>query len=321
MIERIFKKLEQFFGGLAASVVSVLKLLVRSRVGLMLPVRQRPVCAILGNGPSLNESLQDHLEFLQQTELVAVNGFSLSAVYATLKPQNYVLLDPAFFQYAPGGVRDDVGRMLDAVLTQTSWPMNLYVPWRGRNSWLVRQIRAANPQITPVFYNYVIVRGFRWLRHSLFRAGLGMPQCENVLTAALFLMLGRRFKTIYLFGADHSWHEQLRLADSNELSVRQPHFYDTAQTGVYQPVANPVTKQTERMAGQFLSFYRAFYSYEILKQYADSQRVNVLNASAKSYIDAFEKAVPPSLKPAMQPANSTQKPDTNLFDTGLSGLD
>jgi hypothetical protein len=308
MIERIFKKLEQRSGELTASVVSVLKLLVRSRFGLKLPARQRPTCAILGNGPSLNESLRDHTEFLQQTELVAVNGFSLSTVYTSLKPQNYVLLDPAFFHYTPGGSREDVGQMLDAILTQTFWPMNLYVPWRGRNAYLIQQIRARNPQITPVFYNYVIIRGFRWLRHGLFRAGLGMPQCENVLAAALFLMLGREFETIYLFGADHSWHEQLRLADTNELSIRQPHFYDTAQTVVHQPVISPVTKQTARMASQFLSFYRAFYSYEILKQYADRQEVKVINASVKSYIDAFEKTGP------LAEAN------TDLSRTRLSGL-
>ncbi len=297
MIERIFKTLEQFLGELTASVVSVLKVLARSRVGMASPPCQRPVCSLLGNGPSLNDSLQDHIGFLQQSELVAVNGFSLSAVYALLRPQNYVLLDPAFFQYKPGSSRDDVGRMLDAILTQTTWPMNLYVPWRGRNSWLVQQIRATNPQIAPVFYNYVIARGFRWLRHGLFRAGLGMPQCENVLAAALFLMLGRGFETIYLFGADHSWHEQIRLAGSNELSIRQLHFYDSTQTIVHQPVINPITKQTARMASQFLSFYRAFYSYEILKQYAVSRQVVVLNASAKSYIDAFENVVLPAAKP------------------------
>ena len=317
MIEHIFKTVERVTGELIASVVSLLKVLVRSRAGLTLPTRQSPVCAILGNGPSLNESLHDHPEFLKQTELVAVNGFSLSAVYATLKPQNYVLLDPAFFDYVPGGSRNDVGQMLDAILTQTTWQMNLYVPWRARNSWLVRQIRATNPQITPVFYNYVIVRGLRWLRHGLFRAGLGMPQCENVLAAALFLMLNQQFDTIYLFGADHSWHEQLRLADTNQLSVRQPHFYDTAPTA-HQPVINPVTKQTARMASQFLSFYRAFHSYEILRQYADSQRVQVLNASTKSYIDAFEKAVPSSLKPATRPTNDTQQPGTDLLNIKLS---
>jgi hypothetical protein len=289
MIERIFKQIEQFSGAFVASAVSVLKVLARSRFLPKLPPPQRPICAILGNGPSLNDSLQDHTDFLQQTELVAVNGFSLSAVYTLLKPQNYVLLDPAFFQYVPGGVRQDVGKMLDAILTQTAWPMNLFVPRQARASYLMQQIQAHNPKITPVFFNYTIVRGFGGFGQVLFRAGLGMPQCENVLAAALFLMISRRFETIYLFGADHSWHEQIRLADTNELSIRQPHFYDTAQTVVHQPVINPVTKQTARMASQFLSFYRAFYGYEILKEYADNQGVRVLNASKKSYIDVFDK--------------------------------
>lgn len=317
MIERIFKTLEQIAGETTASVVSVLKLLARSRFGLKLPARQQPICAILGNGPSLNESLRDHTEFLQQTELVAVNGFSLSAVYTSLKPQNYVLLDPAFFHYAPGGPREDVGQMLDEILTQTSWPMNLYVPWQERNAYLIQQIRLRNPQITPVFYNYVIIRGFRWLRHGLFRTGLGMPQCENVLAAALFLMLGRQFETIYLFGADHSWHEQLRLGATNELSIRQPHFYDTTQSVLHQPITSPVTKQTVGMASQFLSFYRAFHSYEILSQYADRQKVKVINASVKSYIDVFDRTMPVD-KSTIWDTDDTAKAIVNSSDTRLS---
>jgi hypothetical protein len=43
------------------------------------------------------------------------------------------------------------------------------------------------------------------------------------------------------------------------------------------------------MAAQMLSLHKAFYAYEVLADYANSQNVKVLNASVKSYIDSFEK--------------------------------
>lgn len=291
MLEFLFKAVSQFLTALIVSLVSLLKVLVRGHFLVKLPAPQRPICSILGNGPSLTESLREHLDFIKTTETLAVNNIASSSAYALIQPQNYVLLDPAFFQYHAQhkGDRDDIRKTLEAIITQTTWPMYLYVPHQAQRSYVVEQLRQHNPLVTPVFFNYTVVRGFRWLQHWLFRTGLGMPQSENVLVASLCLMLNRRFQTIYLFGADHSWHEEIRLGAANELLMRQPHFYDNPQDVPFIPVYNVVKNEYSRMSSQFLALHKAFLGYEVLRDYAQSLGVQVFNASAKSYVDAFAR--------------------------------
>jgi hypothetical protein len=134
-----------------------------------------------------------------------------------------------------------------------------------------------------------VVRGYAWFRHFIFRKGWGMPRSQNILAASLYLAITRRFKEVYLFGADHSWHEEIRISDANELLIKQEHFYDKPGEAVYVPVYDVVKKETSRMSAQFASLSKAFYSYEILRDYAASMNVQVLNASAKSYVDAFRR--------------------------------
>ncbi len=43
------------------------------------------------------------------------------------------------------------------------------------------------------------------------------------------------------------------------------------------------------MSSQFLALHKAFLGYEVLRDYAQSLGVQVFNASAKSYIDAFAR--------------------------------
>jgi hypothetical protein len=116
-----------------------------------------------------------------------------------------------------------------------------------------------------------------------------MPQSQNILAASLYLAITRRFKEVYLFGADHSWHEEIRMSDTNELLMKQEHFYDKPGDIAHIPVYDVVKKETSRMSAQFASLSKAFYSYEVLRDYAASLNVQVLNASAKSYVDAFKR--------------------------------
>lgn len=287
--------LEQIFNALAAQLdllintgLSVLKIIIKSRFSVEIPAPQRPVCSILGNGPSLRQSLENDLGFIRETEMYCVNNFASSPEYAQLQPQNYALLDPAFFLYSEqNNGRKDVEKTIRCLINLTVWPMNLFVPQTARRSYLVSQLHRKHPNVRVVFYNYTVVRGYAWFRHFIFRRGWGMPQSQNILAASLYLAITRRFQTIYLFGADHSWHEEIRVTDANELLMKQEHFYDKPGDAAYIPIYDVVKKETSRMSAQFASLSKAFYSYEILRDYARYMQVRVLNASAKSYVDAF----------------------------------
>jgi hypothetical protein len=289
MLERFVNAFSAQANLLISTVASVLKVLIKSRFSVQILPPQRPVCAILGNGPSLRQTLANDLPFLQQAELYCVNNFASAAEYALLKPQNYALLDPAFFLYSEANNgRKDVEKTIRCILNLTTWPMNLYVPQSARGCYLVSQVQRT-PQVRVVFYNYTVVRGYAWFRHFIFRNGWGMPQSQNILAASLYLAITRRFRDVYLFGADHSWHEEIRISDTNELLMKQEHFYDKPGDATYIPVWDVVKLETSRMSAQFASLSKAFYSYEVLRDYAQSVQVRVLNASAKSYVDAFKR--------------------------------
>ncbi|MER0442561.1 hypothetical protein [Emticicia sp. W12TSBA100-4] len=279
-----------FFENSLQSVVSVMKVILLSKLGLPKFSNQKPNASILGNGPSLNQALADNLDFLKETDIYCVNLFALSTVYASLKPQNYVLLDPAFFMFSEqNDGRQDIKKTFDAIIQQTDWPMRLFVPARSKNSYIVKKLKQERPNIQICFFNYTIVRGFPIFRHWFFKHNLGMPQCQNILAASLYVALLQDYKNVYLFGADHSWHEEIRITEQNEFEMRQVHFYDNANNVKHEKVIDVRNNSRPRLHAQFLSLHKVFYSYEILGAFAKSRNINVLNASKKTYIDAFER--------------------------------
>lgn len=291
MVEAGFLSVSQFLSELATSLLAVLKAAIRARHATRLPARSLPACSVLGNGPSLNESLTEHLDFIRQTEIVCVNNFAHAEVFSQLRPQSYVISDPNYFVFSEQTTdRDDIRRTLSVFLERVDWPMTLYVPHFAKGSYLLGRIQNGNAHIRVVFFNYTVVGGFAWLRYWLYANGYGMPQAQTVIIAALTLMINRQFETIYLFGADTSWHEQIRLNDQNQLLIKQLHFYDKPKDVTHQPVYSDAQRQrTFSMASQFLSLHKVFRGYEVLRDYADFRHVRILNASAKSYIDAFER--------------------------------
>ncbi|GAB3960883.1 hypothetical protein GCM10028805_59210 [Spirosoma harenae] len=292
MIEAGFNSVTRFLTELMASLVSLLKVMIRGRHTTRLPARQLPICSVLGNGPSLNESLATQFDFIRQTEIVCVNNFAHADIFTRLRPQNYVISDPNYFVFTEQTTdRDDIRQTLSVFIEKVDWPMTLYVPHFAKGSYVINQIDRGNPQIHIIYFNYTVVRGFRWLVYRLYACGFGMPQAQTVIITALALMINRKFNQIYLFGADTSWHEQIRLNDQNQLLIKQIHFYDKPKDVTHQPVYSDVQRQrTFSMASQFLSFHKVFRGYEVLRDYADYQGVKILNASAKSYIDAFDRA-------------------------------
>lgn len=290
MLERIYKSVAQFLSDLIESGLTLLRVLLQSRNPEPLPPRQNAVCSVLGNGPSLSDTLQNQLDFLKTTEIVCVNNFAHSPYFVQLHPQNYVIVDPNYFVFNEQSTdRPDIRQTLDAFCSVVSWPMTLYVPRFAKDSYVVQTIRTGNPNIRLVFINHAIARGFAWFRHWLYQTGWGMMQSQTVIVAALFLMINRRFDAIYLFGADQSWHEQIRL-DDGKLVMQQLHFYEKDKDVAFLPVyADKHRTQTDSMANQFLSLHKAFRGYEVLREYADSVGVRIFNASSKSYIDALER--------------------------------
>ena len=275
-----------FLNKLVQTGLSILKVILQSRKPDALPPCQQKICCILANGPSLKQTLAEDLDFLVGKELVAVNNFAVSPYFKQLRPNNYVIHDLAFYFYDGIDFKNaDVAQTLKILNEEIDWPINLYLQQKAKTSAYFINLAKTNSNINIVHYNTAIFEGFEGMKHWFFRQNLAIPQTQNVLVMALFLSIKKKFEQIYLFGADHSWHEQLHIGDRG-LEIKDYHFYDTKDKD-YIPIYDPQKNKMSTMSKQFVSLSKAFRGYEVLRDFAKTQQVQVLNASKKTFIDAF----------------------------------
>lgn len=261
--------------------MAICKVILLSKFKLNNPNVTAKSCVILGNGPSLSDSLQNHLEFIKKHDIFCVNIFAASTYYTQLKPNNYLLLDNAFID--PNHER--ANKAIIHLIADTTWQLNLFVPFGFKKSKYFTEGISQNPYIKVIYFNYVILDGFDSLKFWFYKNELGMPQSQNVLVASIFRCINLNYKEIYVLGADHTWHETIRLDENNEIIADDSHFYGTK---TYE-INKLMPKNQSYMARQFLSLHKAFKGYEVLARYAENRGVEVINASKRSYIDVFRK--------------------------------
>lgn len=264
------------------SGVALLKCLLMSKWPVSKPTITSQELVILGNGPSLNATLTDDLPHLLCRDLMGVNLFACSEAYVRLKPAYYLWLDPAFAdENHPAGQKARL-----ALAQHTAWPLLLSVPMTFRKKACFQEV-LRNPHIQVYYFNYVICEGKPFFKWFLFKRGWGMPQCQNVLISAIFQAVQLGFTSIWLTGADHTWHEDIRLNEKNELQVFDTHFYEKEKNITNEFV--PAFTQTSYLKSAFLSLHKVYRGYEVVAHYAAYRGVQIRNASKKSYIDVFPK--------------------------------
>lgn len=264
----------------AESIVSIVKILTKShkcKIGDGLRTGSRLI--IMGNGPSLRQTIENHRDLLHDNPLLAVNFAANAKEFPELKPDYYVLADPVFFEKDSANL--NVIRLHEHI-NGVSWKMVLFVPFGCDITldWL------KNPQIKVYRYNCLGVEGADRLCIMAFRSKRGMPRPRNVLIPSLMIALWMGYKEIYLTGADHSWTKTLKVDDSNRVISVQPHFYEDSEeekariSAVYENV---------RLHEILDSFRVAFKSYFDIKRLAELTGAKIINATSGSFIDAFER--------------------------------
>lgn len=234
---------------------------------------------VMGNGPSLNQAIEDKLDILKSNPAMAVNFAANAPVFRDIRPRYCVLADPYFFS----GADDANLRKLWAELARIDWPCTLYVPAGVR-----KRVKALlkTDMVAVEGFNAVGADGFESINHFLYRRGLAMPRPRNVLIPALMLAIQAGFREIDIVGADHSWMKTLSVTEDNEVVSVQEHFYaDNCEEKA---------RVRHEYRGYFLhqiveSFAVAFRSYIDIRRYADSVGVKIYNCTPGSFIDAFPR--------------------------------
>jgi hypothetical protein len=268
------------------TLLSLGKIMLRSKTGVKLPHADASDCIVLGNGPSLKESLIKYPDFFKKHKLVCVNSFSITPEYTTLKPSYYVMLDPGLWL----GGHETGKKTFEAIQNSTTWNITLFIPATASGVPVFSEISPINKNINVVFFNYTVYTGFRGIGNWFYKNNLAMPQSQNVLVASLFLSVNMGFKNVYLFGADHTWHQTLHVNDDNILCFRDVHFYENEEKVSYRPFYKGAhLKETFSVAEIFATWAKVFSGYFALNNYAETKNCTIYNASEISFIDAFKR--------------------------------
>lgn len=239
---------------------------------------------VMGNGPSLRETIRDYGLLLKSSRTLAVNFAANTPEFSEMRPVLYVLADPHFFKMESDGKSSDqnVVRLWDN-LSSVDWPMALYVPCEAKIPVSIER----NINITIKRFNMTPGEGLDGPVHWLYRKGLAMPRPRNVLIASLMIALREGYKHIVIVGADHTWSRDLKVDDQNHVVSVQKHYYEDSK------------KEEERVYQEYTGYHLhdildslriAFRSYHQIAAYADRLGARIVNCTPGSFIDAFPRA-------------------------------
>ena len=184
---------------------------------------------------------------------------------------------------------DKERKTLENIVNLTTWNMYLVVPMYARKACTFSEIVERNQNIKICYINLFDFRGFSWLRDYFREKQLVTFACYNVLSASLCAAIYFGFKQIYILGADHNYHQTLRVTDDNYVVRPDPHFYDTKADNNTTIVLRHPDGKKMTMSEQLQSIAEAFGEYEEIEKYAKMKNVSIYNLTPNSSIDAFEK--------------------------------
>lgn len=273
------RKITDIFDALGSYVKVILKSRRPSAAGSVKSER----LIVMGNGPSLRQTMADNADLLRHSKTLAVNFAANTPEFSDLKPAIYVLADPHFFKTETDGKSADpnVVKLWDQ-LTAVDWPMTLYVPCGIKIPVFIEK----NTDISVKRFNMTPGEGLASPIHWLYRKGLAMPRPRNVLIASIMVALRDGYRDIAIVGADHTWSRDLKVDDLNHVVSVQKHFYEDSK------------KEEERVYQEYTGYHLhdildslriAFRSYHQIVAYADKIGAHIVNCTPGSFIDAFPR--------------------------------
>jgi len=272
------------------TLVSIARIIKYTKpVRIPFPIRKKNDILLIGNGPSLNHFLENHMDFLGNKDSMCVNEFANSSYYEQIQPTYYTIIDPAYFEKEPDPFfRVELNRLEDNLNAKTSWEMTLFLPMLYKNHKKYRKFNIKNQKITIYYYNNTIIDGLRFFKNIAYKYNFGAPTAQNVLVAGGYILIRLLYRNIYFVGADHSWHNEIKVDEENKLLLKDKHFYNTDIT--YSPWEKDLkTHELWKIHEIFYALGKMFEGYHELKDFGDSMDSKFYNLTENSFIDAFPK--------------------------------
>lgn len=246
---------------------------------------------IVGNGPSLNTTMQKYADILCSTECMMVNHSADSDLFEKIKPSVYVLVDPLWFDPKRKLFENTIPFTLQTIKEKTQWAMTLVVPFSAKGS-LALRVFETNPFIVIEYFNdaWQLPNGVS--KFEAWDKNLVSPPGQTVLNTCVWLSLYWGYKETFLVGADTSFLADERIdQETNEVYTIDTHFYNNEQVYKDESLFNKEHRRVipTKFHEELISVATALKGYWDMRDYADWKGLKVYNASEYSWIDAFER--------------------------------
>ena len=269
---------EPWLTRLGQTIAGCGKLILKSRRAKLPRYEGTEPIIIMGNGPSLADTIKEHSYALRKYPTIAVNFAANTNEFQTLQPHYYILADPHFFDKPDD---PNVARLIENI-QNVGWKMTIFLPFEARG----RCRLVANDNLSICYYNAVGIEGFQWFTDFAYKCNLGMPRPRNVLIPAIMVALGMGYKEVYVVGADHTWSKTLSVDEDNRVVSIQPHFYKEDEKEVERIRKDYISRPLHSI---FYSYYVAFRAYFVITDYAERHNCKVFNSTPNSFIDALPR--------------------------------
>ena len=243
---------------------------------------------IIGNGPSLNKTMELYGDVVCETPCMMVNFAANTELYERIRPSVYLLVDPAWYNPSDEQ-KQSIYACIDAIVQKTSWQMKIIMPHCAMGCFAIERFKE-NPNLEIFYYEdgWQIPEGMT--QYEAWDKNLVTPPGQTVLNTAVWLSIYWGYKETYLVGVDTSWLEDTHVnQEDNRVYTIDTHFYKNED--VY---GENLWKENKRYISskyheEIETLVIALKSYWELREYADWKDVKVYNASEYSCIDAFER--------------------------------
>lgn len=246
---------------------------------------------IIGNGPSLNDSVGKYKDEILANDRICVNYFASSELYEFLQPNIYVFADPAFF-WIPDNQVNSMQTLFDNIVNKTTWPLLVVIPSRAKEAPMLDRLRVSE-YITIEYYNSDNQDVGDMSKFEAWDKNLIAPPAQNVLNVCIYLSLFWNYQETYIIGADSSFLEDIRVdQETNELFSVDSHFYKHSQVYSDKKLFDAKRGRVRsdwKLHELIYAYGRMFEYYSDLKEYADYKGLKVYNASEYSWINCFER--------------------------------
>ncbi len=245
---------------------------------------------ILANGPSLKNFLEDTdncPEKFAGVDFFVVNDFVKDKHFIRLKPKYCVMSDPLFFIETIYSERGH--NAMQALADTVTWDMTLFIPWCYKKSKFLEPIRA-NKHISIVALHRLYYFGCEKFRNRIFKLGLGNGEYGTVALNAIYSAIMLGYKTIRLYGLDHTFFDNIAVNNQNQLCYKDTHFY--GQDNALRPMLNHYNGELKNVkpfrVSEFL-FEKAnlFRGHEIMNDFARYMNVKIINCTPNSMVDEY----------------------------------